>query len=89
VHLNQQGKKFLIHEFLDEQDDKIMIIKDGKNYEQITFQFNHYSKSSGEQMSSYNLGHKGVMPLTSFYNGYLSEYGDTLTASWKIIRTVQ
>jgi len=78
-----------IHEFLDAEENKTIIIKDGKTYEQIEFEYEHFSETGEQQISAYFLTWKGGTPLVSFYNGYLSDAGDTLTASWKIIRTVQ
>ena len=80
---------YLIHEFLDAQENKTTIIIDGKSYEQIKFEFKHYSTTGGEQMPGYQVGWEGFGVLTSRNNGYISGAGDTLTASWKIIRTIQ
>ena len=80
----------LIHQFLDEQENKTIIFIDGKKYEQIEFEFEHYSTTRGGQQSTYILGLEGFGGiLNAEFNGYISEVGDTLTASWKIIRTLQ
>lgn len=78
-----------IHKLLDAQENKTIIFKDGKTYEKIEFEYEHFYSTGGEQISAYFLGWEGGIPLVSYYNGYLSDAGDTLIASWKIIRTVQ
>jgi len=77
---------FLIHDFLDAQEDKISIIKDGKSYEQIKFEFKHVFRTGGEQHSTYLFAWEGINPLVTRFNGYISETGDSLTVSWKITR---
>ena len=81
---------FILHQLLDEQENKTIIFIDGKKYEQIEFEFEHYSPTRGDQQSTYILGLEGFGGiLNAEFNGYISEVGDTLTASWKIIRTLQ
>ena len=79
----------MIHEFLDAQENKTIIIIDGKSYEQIKFEFEGYSATSGNQRAGYNIGWKGFQVLNARHNAYITEAGDTITASWKIIRTIQ
>ena len=79
----------MIHEFLDAQENKTIIIIDGKSYEQIKFEFEGYFTTSGNQRSGYNIGWEGLQVLNARHNGYITEAGDTITASWKIIRTIQ
>ena len=79
---------YLIHEFLDAQEDKTIIIKDGKSYEQIEFEFKHDSLIGGEQHATYLFGWKGFNPLVTRFNGYISNADDSLTATWKITRVV-
>ena len=80
---------YLIHEFLDAQEDKTIIIKDGKSYEQIEFEYKHYSLTGGEQHATYLFGWKGFNPLVTRFNGYISETDDSLTATWKITRVME
>jgi len=80
---------YLLHQFLDEQENKTIIFIDGKEHEQIEFEFKHYSTAHGDQISTYILSWEGYALINAENNGYISEVGDTLTASWKIIRTVQ
>ncbi len=46
----------MIHQFLDEQENKTIIFIDGKKYEQIEFEFEHSSTVRGNQISTYILG---------------------------------
>ena len=79
----------LIHQFLDEQENKTIIFIDGKKHEQIEFEFEHYYSTGGNQISMYVLGWEGFGIINAEMNGYISEVGDTMTATWKIIRTVE
>ena len=80
---------YLIHEFLDAQEEKTIIIKDGKSYEQIEFEFVHYSLTGGEQHATYLFAWKGFNPLITRFNGYISETDDSITATWKITRVME
>ena len=79
----------MIHELLDEQENKTIIFIDGKKYEQIEFEFEHSSTVRGNQISTYILGTDYYAVINAEHNGYISEAGDTLTTTWKIIRTLQ
>ncbi len=79
---------YSIHEFLDAQEDKTIIIKDGKSYEQIEFEYKHDSMTGGEQHATYLFAWKGFNPLVTRFNGYISNADDSLTATWKITRVV-
>ncbi len=79
----------MIHGFLDVQENKTIIEKDGKSYEQIEFEFQHYESTSGKQRASYSLWWEDFAVLNIKFDGYISEAGDILTVSWKIIRTIQ
>ncbi len=79
----------LIHQFLDVQEKKTIIYIDGKKHEQIEFGFEHYYGTGGNQISMYVLGWEGNGIINAEMNGYISEVGDTMTATWKIIRTVE
>ena len=78
---------YLLHQHLNEKEDKTIIIIDGKSYEQIKFEYNFF-ESSGGQRASYSLWEDGFSVLTSRFNGYLSEPGDTMKATWTITRTI-
>ena len=78
---------YMIHQNLDGQENKNIITKDGKNYEQFKFGYTHYDREDG-QRSSYSLWEQGIDVLTSRFNGFLSEPGDTQTTMWTITRTI-
>jgi len=70
----------LIHEYLDREENKSIILKDGKNLEVIKWEQSKSYKGNG-LATVY-----GSNYFTSFYNGFLTEPGDTGTASWKVVR---
>jgi len=78
----------MIHEFLDTQENKTIIVIDGKNYEQIEFEFKHRIGKEG-QRASYVIGWEGIGVLSGEHNVFISDPDDTMTVSWKIIRTIQ
>ena len=78
---------YLIHQYLDAQENKKIIIIDGKSYEQIQFEFKYTERSTG-QRASYSLYQDGFGVLTTRFNGFLGEPGDTQILSWKIVRTI-
>jgi len=78
----------MIHQYLDAQENKIIIVKDGINYEQIEFEFKFTSDDNRHQKTTYALFWDGLAVLTSRFNGYISEVGNTVTVSWKIVRTI-
>ena len=79
---------YLIHQYLDEQENKKIIIIDGKSYEQIVFQ-REFLDSDGGQRASISLWKNSFPVLNAKFNGYIGQPGDTGTVSWKIIRTIQ
>jgi len=71
----------LVHEYLDRKENKSIILKDGKNFEVITW----------EQSKSHNRGNElntafGGGGISTFFNGFIPEPGDTSTASWTVVR---
>jgi len=78
-----------IHQFLDEQERKTIIYIDGKKHEQIEFEYKQYFKNRGYQISMWIVYWEGYGVLNAEINGYITEVGDTMTATWKIIRTVE
>ena len=78
---------YLTHEFLDSKDDKTTIMIDGKNYEQIQFKKTEYF-SEKKQITAYDFHHKDVNIIRFMHDGYISQPGDVLTLSAKIIRTI-
>ena len=78
---------FLMHKYLDLQQNKKTVIIDGKSFEQIELEFNYVDRGSG-QRASYSLLQDGISFMTTRYNGFIGEPGDLQTISWKIIRTI-
>ncbi len=78
---------WLIHEYLDTVDNRTIITKDGKNYEQI--QFGRTETGFSGQITTYSLWYKGYPVLTFTHDGYMAQTDDVITASWKIIRTIR
>ena len=78
----------MVHEYLDNIENKTIIEKDGENFELIEFQSTAvFSKT--KQIATYGMVHKGIHVLMFRHDGYLTSPGDTLDVSWKIIRTLQ
>jgi len=80
---------YLTHKFLDAQEDKMIIVIDDKSYEQIKFEFNVYFTTDDGQITTYQVFQDGIVVFFARHDGYISEAGDTYTASWQIIRTLQ
>lgn len=79
----------LTHKFLDAQENKEIIVIEDKEYEQIKFEFNEYFATDAGQITTYQVWQDGIVVFFCRHDGYISEAGDTYTASWKIIRTLQ
>ena len=78
---------YLMHKYLDLQENKKTVIIDGKSYEQIELEFNHVDHNGG-QRASYSLWQDGIGFMTVRYNGFIGEPGDLQKISWKIIRAI-
>jgi len=78
----------MVHEFLDAQENKTIIEKDGQMFELIQYELSVTFRSP-QQIASYGMVHKGEYSLIFRHDGYIALPGDTLDASWKIIRTIQ
>ncbi len=70
----------LVHEYLDTKENKSTILKDGKNLEVIKWEQSK-SYSGNELKIAY-----GNWILSTYSNGFISEPGDTITESWKVVR---
>ena len=79
---------YLIHKFLDAQENKTIINIDGQRYEEIEFELKNKIFSGG-QRASYVVGWEGIGILNTEFNVFLAEPDDTITTSWKIIRPIQ
>lgn len=78
---------YLIHKHLDGIENKKIITLDGQNYEQFVIESNFVDRYRG-QRASISLWQDGHGVLTSRYDGFLGENGDTQTVTWKITRTI-
>jgi len=79
------GNIAISHEFLDEKENKSTIQKNGKNFEMIKWQVSG-TYFSTQLHTSFHIIHNGEVGLSVFHDGFLSEPGDTVTASWKVVR---
>lgn len=78
----------LVHEFLDTKENKKIIEKEGKMFEEVKYtQIFRFSET--EQIATLGMVYKNIFVITFRHDGYLTSPGDTLDASWKITRTIQ
>ena len=76
------------HEYLDQINNKTTVTIDGKQYEQIEFE-RKYSFDAQKQITTFGFwAHDGYVLLFRS-DGFISSPGDTISASWKIIRTLR
>jgi len=71
--------KFL-HGYLDTVENKSTILKYGKKLEVIKWE--ESSSYSGNELKTVF----GIIAISSYFDGFISEPGDTTTESWKVIR---
>ena len=78
----------LVHEYLDTKENKKFIEKDGITLESIQYEqiFRFYET---KQIATLGMVYKNTFILSFRHDGYLTSPGDTLDASWKIVRTIQ
>ena len=78
----------LVHEYLDTKENKKFIEKDGITLEVIQYEqiFRFYET---KQIATVGMVYKDTFVLLFRHDGFLAAPGDTLDASWKIIRTIQ
>ena len=69
------------------RNNKTTITIDGKNYEQIQFEKTEFF-TKGDQKTTYGLSYKGTYVILLMHDDCIAQPGDTLTVSWKIIRTL-
>ncbi len=78
-----------LNEFLDNQNYKKFLIKDGKAYEIIQWQgqTEKLKKHAYSQFDLWKSGQDGFERiLTVRHNSYQTQHGDTLTVYWTIVR---
>ena len=78
----------LVHEYLDTKENKKFIEKDGETLELIQY-LQPARFSSTKQIATQGMIYKGTFVLLFRHDGYITQPGDTLLASWKILRTIQ
>ena len=79
---------YRVHEFLDTKENKKIIEKDGKMFEIIEYDqiFRFHEK---KQIATLGMWYIDSFPLLFRHDAYLTSPGDTLDASWRIVRTIQ
>jgi len=78
----------MVHDFLDTQENKKIIEKDGESYEVIEYE-KRFGFNSSKQIATMAMFYKNTQVLLFRHDGFLTAPGDTLYASWQIIRTIQ
>jgi len=78
----------MVHDFLDTQENKKIIEKDGESYEVIEYE-REFELNSSKQIATMGMYHKNTQILLFRHDGFLSAPGDALSASWQIIRTIR
>jgi len=78
----------MVHEFLDKQENKKIIEKDGEMYEVIEYE-KRFGFANTKQIATMGMWYKGDFVLLFRHDGFLTAPGDTLSVSWQIIRTIR
>jgi len=78
----------LVHEYLDIRENKKFIEKDGETLEAIQYD-QLFTFSETKQIATVGMVYKNMFVLTFRLDAILTAPGDTLGASWHIIRTIQ
>jgi len=78
----------LVHEFLDTKENKKIIEKGGETLEVIQYE-QTFRFSETKQIATIQMFYQNDFVLLFRFDGFLTAPGDTLDASWKIIRTIQ
>lgn len=77
-----------LHKFLDAKE-KIPLIKEGKQLELIQFDQIFYHNKDSEQITSEPLYYNNHAVLSPRHDGIIIKPGNTITVSWKIIRSIE
>jgi len=78
----------MVHEYLDNKENKKIIEKDGITLETIQYE-QTFRFSEIKQIATLGMVYKDKFVLLFRHDGFLSSPGDTLDAFWKITRTIQ
>ncbi len=82
-------RPLLLHEFLDTQDAKETIEKDGQTLEVFIIkrgERSSFNEKVNGQIASYNLYYEGSSTMAIRQDGYFGEPGDTATGTFRIVR---
>ena len=75
----------VIHEYMDTQENKSIILKDGKKYE--VFELEQTLTYRGNQLATgFVLSQDGRVYTNAYSDAFLSEPGDVAFQSWKVVR---
>ncbi len=77
----------LAHEYLDLKENKSIISKDGRNLEVIAWEQSEFYRG-GELETAFGFHKDGDLAIVDFFDGFLTEPGDTSYKFWKIVRPV-
>ncbi len=78
----------LVHEHLDLQENKSIIVRDGQSYELIQYEERGIISEYG-QYASYDMRFNGKSVLAMRHDGYLGEPGDSYNVIWTIVRPIR
>ena len=74
----------VIHEYMDKQENKSIILKDGKKYE--VFELEQTLTYRGNQLATGFVLYQDDLVQNAYSDAFLSEPGDVAFQSWKIVR---
>ena len=74
----------VIHEYMDKQENKSIILKDGKKYE--VFELEQTLTYRGNQLATGFVLSQSDRVQNAYSDAFLSEPGDVAFQSWKIVR---
>ncbi len=79
---------YMVHEFLDTKENKKIIEKGGEMFEIIQYE-QLFRFSETKQIATLGMVYKNTFVLSFRLDAFLTAPGDTLDASWKVVRTIQ
>jgi len=74
----------VIHEYMDKQENKSIILKDGKKYE--VFELEQTLTYRGNQLATGFVLSQSDRVQNAYSDAFLSEPGDVAFQSWKVVR---
>jgi len=79
---------YRLHEFLDTKENNKIIEIDGEMVELIEYQ-QRFRFTDTRQIATLGMWYIDGFPLLFRHDAFLTSPGDTLDASWRIVRTIQ